>query len=104
MAPAESERGAIRRALELGLASQVRRIVRGVYQVPSTSEPDVRWTVTVVDGVYDCTCRAAYHPACVHRAAVYLARLERNSRVRVVGVRQETPAPRRRGRKEVALV
>ncbi|MGH2367921.1 MAG: hypothetical protein ACRDI2_06970 [Chloroflexota bacterium] len=83
---ADSERTAITKALALGLAQQVRRQRFGLYLVPSTSEPGVEWTVTVDAGVYRCTCKAAGHPACVHRAAVYLAKVQAKG-AKVVGVR-----------------
>jgi hypothetical protein len=46
----------------------------------------------VDSGVYDCTCKASSKPACVHRAAVYLAKMV-GSGAKVVGVK---PATRQR--------
>ncbi len=72
-----SEARAMQKALQLGLAQRVRRVCFGVYVVPSTSEQDVTWTVTVENNdAYTCTCRAAHLAACVHRAAVWLRKAE----------------------------
>ncbi len=92
MAITASEQRAISKAMSLTLAAQVERVRFGLYRVPSTSEAGVLHTVMVDSGVYDCTCRAANKPACVHRAAVYLAKLQATG-AKVVGVK---PAARQR--------
>lgn len=43
-------------------------------------------TVTVDGDSYTCTCRAAHHPACVHRAATWLRKAEAAG-LRVLGVK-----------------
>jgi len=92
MAITASEQRAISKAMHLELAAQVERVRCGLYRVPSTSEAGVTWTVVVENGAYSCTCRAANKPACVHRAAVYLAKLQATG-AKVVGVK---PAARQR--------
>jgi hypothetical protein len=87
-----SEARALSKALNLGLAAQVERVRCGLYRVPSSSEAGVVWTVVVESGAYSCTCRASNQPACVHRAAVYLAKLQAAG-AKVVGVK---PAARQR--------
>jgi hypothetical protein len=74
---AQQRRGAIRRALEAGLQRRVQRVHYGVYLVPSTSRAAVH-TVTHFANPDElcCTCEGGAHLACVHRAAVYLAKLE----------------------------
>ncbi len=100
MAISSSEQAAIMKARGLNLANQVERVRYGVYRVPSTGEPGVHHTV-IVDGTgaYRCSCLASTRPACVHRGAVYLAKLQAKG-ARVVGVK---PAPRH-PRREVALI
>jgi hypothetical protein len=73
----QQRRGAIRRALEAGLQHRVQRVRYGVYLVPSTTRPAVH-TVTHFANPDElrCTCEGGTHVACVHRAAVYLAKLE----------------------------
>jgi hypothetical protein len=75
---AELQRFAVARALAAGLHRRVVRVRFGVYLVPST-------TRNVVHAVSHspaspehlvCSCEARQHPACQHRAAVYLAKLE----------------------------
>ena len=92
MAITASEQRAISKAMNLELAAQVERVRFGLYRVPSTSEQGVTWTVAIENGAYCCTCRASNKPACVHRAAVYLAKLQATG-AKVVGVK---PATRQR--------
>ncbi len=92
MAITISEQRALSKAMALNLAAQVERIRCGLYRVPSTSEEGVVWTVVVESGAYSCTCKAANKPACVHRAAVYLAKMVATG-AKVVGVK---PATRQR--------
>jgi len=87
-----SEQRALSKAMALDLAAQVTRIRCGLYRVASTSEAGVTWTVAVENGTYACTCRASNKAACVHRAAVYLAKVQATG-ARVVGVK---PATRQR--------
>ena len=74
-----SERNAISKAQQMGGAAVVRRISRGVYQVPSATEADAYYTVTgtAMDASdHTCDCRAGLHGrACWHIAAVRLARI-----------------------------
>ncbi len=92
MAITASEQRAISKAMSLNLAAQVERVRFSLYRVPSTSEAGVVHTVVVDGGVYECTCKASYKPACVHRAAVYLAKMQATG-AKVVGVK---PATRQR--------
>ena len=118
----ERERRAIARALARGGA---RRVEPGVY--PDTyrvlsGTREGRWfNVSVEGGTYRCDCEAGLgHAPCAHAAAVYVARLEAEG-IKVTGPaggpRPGTtesptassgpdlpPAPRRRPRKEVALL
>ena len=55
------------------------------------------WAVFIENGTYSCTCKAANKPACVHRAAVYLAKVQAHG-AKVVGVK---PAARRQVEKPV---
>jgi len=87
-----SQQRALSKALALALASQVTRVRLGLYRVPSTSEAGVTWTVITESGAYSCTCRASNKPACVHRAAVFLAKVQATG-CKVVGVK---PATRQR--------
>ena len=89
MAITSSEQRALSKAMALALAAQVTRVRRGLYRVPSTSEEDVTWTVMVDGGAYSCTCRASNKVACVHRAAVYLAKVQATG-AKVVGVKPAT--------------
>jgi hypothetical protein len=54
------------------------RVRYGVYLVPSTTR-DVVHAVShspAAPAHLVCSCEAKQHPACVHRASVYLAKLE----------------------------
>lgn len=94
MALADTQRTALSKAVALGLAADVRRVRFGEYRVPSTSQAGVTYTVTVgADNVYRCTCKGAKHPACVHRAAVYLAKLRCNEGVQVLSVKPAGMVP-----------
>jgi hypothetical protein len=83
MAPQELRRRAIARALANGGAAAVRRVRFGLYKVESASRPGTVHTVAVDargtgTPVYRCSCEAgiAGAPACWHRAAVYVAKVE----------------------------
>ena len=78
--------------MSLNLAAQVERVRYSLYRLPSTSEAGVVHTVVVDGGVYECTCKASNRPACVHRAAVNLAKMQASG-AKVVGVK---PATRQR--------
>lgn len=85
---------ALRKAFALGLAGDVVRLRLGLYEVPSQTRPGQAHRVTVsASGVYHCSCEAgvAGRP-CVHQAAVYLRKLEQNSRANVVFVRPPSGA------------
>ena len=88
MTAAEMQRRAIQKALTLGLHKRVMRIAFGRYAVPSTTTEE--WHAvghdTVVEEEMHCTCSGRYHPVCVHRAAVWLAKQEAK------GVRVTSPA------------
>lgn len=89
MTTEERQRRALRKAFALGLSADVARVRFGRYTVPSTSRDGSAHTVTVsASGVYRCSCEAgvAGRP-CVHAAAVYLRKLEANSKATVVYVR-----------------
>lgn len=78
MAVGELRRRAIQRAIALGLAGDVQRVCRGWYRLPSTTRPEVFWTVRVSrEGHWSCDCEAgrAGRP-CVHQAAVYIRKVE----------------------------
>ena len=47
----------------------------------------------IENGAYTCTCKAANKPACVYRAAVYLAKLQASG-AKVVGLTPTTRAAR----------
>jgi hypothetical protein len=92
MSLTERQQRALRKAFALGLQADVVRVRFGLYLVPSTSRDGVDHKVAVSPrGQYACSCEAgvAGRP-CVHAAAVYLAKLERNSGASVVYVK---PAP-----------
>lgn len=92
MSPAERRQRALRKAFALGLQSDVARVRLGLYTVPSTTRPGTRHHVTVSSqGRYHCSCEAGVAgKPCIHAAAVYLRKLEANSRASVVYVK---PAP-----------
>ena len=76
---------AVKKALEMGLASEVRRIEHGHYLVPSTSDPKLTYIV-MGTATLSCTCQAGEHlPFCVHRAAVAIRRLQANGETVEVG-------------------
>jgi hypothetical protein len=79
MVPQELRRRAVSRALANGGAAAVVRVRYGLYRVQSASRPGTVHTVSVdARGTYRCTCEAgvAGQPACWHRAAVYVAKVE----------------------------
>ena len=86
----------------------MRRHRYGLYEVGSASQAGVTYTVTT-DGAegWTCSCPAgeAGRPACWHRAAVLVAKVEAKG-ARVTGpAAPVAPAPKvRKPRKEVALV
>ena len=59
----------------------------------STSEQGVTWTVAIENGAYSCTCKASNKPACVHRAAVFIAKVQATG-AKVVGVKPAIRAAR----------
>ena len=98
---------AVERAISAGLPARVRRIAFGHYEVPSTSREGVVHTVRHTRGIggeaaLSCTCESGHRPACVHRAALYVRRLQEQGLT--VKPKAEAPAPKRTPRKEVALV
>jgi len=76
---------AITKAVALGTAATVQRVRFGLYRVPS-SDGTRTYRVTVVGSRYSCECPAGQHgKACVHAAAVLVAKTERASGGRVTG-------------------
>jgi hypothetical protein len=95
MATTDGVRNAIQRALAHGGAAAVRRICFGRYTVESASRPGTVHSVTVdARGQYRCSCEAgiAGRPACWHRAAVFIAKVEHGGG-RVVTPAAPMPAP-----------
>lgn len=99
------------RALERGrsLAERVTRVARGVYHVPSQSDPDGFHLVTdltllgIGDGLM-CDCVAAEHgKPCAHRGAV-VARRQAEEAKRLSERPQLRPEARRHPRREVDLI
>ena len=73
MALADAQRNAMIRGSQL--AMQVHRIKRGVYLVPSQSEPGVRWPV-IDNGELRCPCPAGwFNKPCSHKGAVLARRI-----------------------------
>lgn len=98
---------AIAKAVEAGLPAKVQRIAYGHYLVPSTSREGMSHTVRHTRGIdgeaaLACTCESGHRPACVHRASVYVRKLQEQGLT--VKPKAEPPAPKRAPRKEVALV
>jgi hypothetical protein len=91
MALTSSERSAISRALARGGAAAVRRVRYGLYRVASGSRPGTVHTVCIDRGQWRCSCAAgsAGRPACWHRAAVLIAKVEARG-ARVTGPRPPT--------------
>jgi hypothetical protein len=95
MALTSGERSAISRALARGGAAAVRRVRYGLYRVASSGRPGTVHTVCTDRGVWRCTCAAgvAGRPACWHRAAVLIAKVEARG-ARVTGpATPAAPAP-----------
>jgi hypothetical protein len=78
MTEQELRRRAISRALANGGAEAVTRVRYGLYQVRSATRPGQQHTVCTDHGEWRCSCEAglAGRPACWHRAALYIARVE----------------------------
>jgi SWIM zinc finger len=78
MALTSGERSAISRALARGGAAAVARVRYGLYRVASASRPGTAHTVCTDRGQWRCSCAAgvAGRPACWHRAAVLIAKVE----------------------------
>jgi hypothetical protein len=95
-----AQRRALARALGLGLAARVVRVGYGRYLVPSTSRPGATHEVTHPagrDAAMACNCESAWRPACVHRAAVWIRKLQAQGHraTSVRPVKPEAPAPAR---------
>lgn len=75
---------AISKALAMGGADTVTRLRHGLYDVESASRPGQVHRVSVIGRNWFCTCPARERPACWHRAAVYVAKVEAGG-VRVTG-------------------
>jgi hypothetical protein len=73
-----AQRKAFARAIAGNLAATVRRLGRGLYEVPSTSDPSVTYIVSGVQArEMTCTCVAGAHgKPCKHVAAVLLRRTQ----------------------------
>jgi hypothetical protein len=74
----DSEKRAFARAIAGNLAATVRRLDRGLYEVPSTSNPSVTYIVCGVQArEMTCTCVAGQRRLfCKHIAAVLLRRTQ----------------------------
>ena len=76
---------AITKAVALGTAATVQRVRFGHYLVGSSDGTRI-YRVTVVGSRYSCECPAGQHgQACVHSAAIWIAKFERTNKVRVIG-------------------
>jgi hypothetical protein len=98
MEPERAQRRAIARALANGGATTVTRLRYGLYAVASASRPGTAHRVSVdVQGRYACSCPAGLSGRpCWHAGAVFIARLEHDSGVRVVaGTSGPAPPPPR---------
>lgn len=101
---------AMAKAVEAGLPAKVKRIAFGHYEVPSTSREGKTHTVRHTRGIDGeaalvCSCEGGSRPVCVHRAALYVRRLQEQG-VRVTAVKAPAtlkPAPARHPRKQVVL-
>ena len=86
-----AQQRAIAKALAMGGAGAVERLRYGTYVVQSRTREQLAHTVSVdTRGTYHCTCEAALagRPACWHRAAVYVAKVEAKG-ARVTGPARE---------------
>src|SRR6266540_3802011 len=91
----EMIRGALERARErVALAHYLTTNAGGydVYAVGSSTDPDTAYTVTVDRAEhYRCTCPSETRPACWHRAAVHVRRM--NARARAEHLAREEARP-----------
>lgn len=87
----EQERRAVERALARGGAEAVvEGRYPGTYRVLSNTREGV-WHDVATDGArWHCSCESGLRPACWHRAAVHIWRIEQGG-VRVVGPRRAAP-------------
>jgi hypothetical protein len=78
----ERERRAFAKAIAGNLAATVRRLDRGLYEVPSTSDASVTYVVCGVRArEMTCTCVAGTHgKPCKHVAAVLLRRTQEEAK------------------------
>jgi hypothetical protein len=76
-----SERRAFAKAIAGNLAATVRRLDRGLYEVPSTTDASVTYIVCGVQArEMTCTCVAGTHgKPCKHVCAVLLRRTQENA-------------------------
>ena len=86
MALAENQLRAMQRGGEI--AHTVKRLRKGLYRVPSTSDAGVEWTVIEVGYRLQCTCPSGLHGrVCRHAAAVQQRRaIEAEKRSPTTGV------------------
>jgi hypothetical protein len=77
-----SERNAFAKAVAGNLAATVRRLDRGLYEVPSTTDASVTYIVCGVQArEMTCTCVAGTHgKPCKHVAAVLLRRTQETAK------------------------
>jgi uncharacterized Zn finger protein len=77
-----SERNAFAKAVAGNLAATVRRLDRGLYEVPSTSDGSVTYIVSGVQArEMTCTCVAGAHgKPCKHVCAVLLRRTQEEAK------------------------
>jgi hypothetical protein len=104
----ELQARAIAKAIGAGLPAKVTRVGRGHYEVPSSSQPGVVYTVRRTRGpdgaaAVACTCPSGYRPACLHKASVYVWWLQRRGLIVKPKPVPKVAKPKRRRRLEVAL-
>jgi hypothetical protein len=90
-----AERNAFARAIAGNLAATVRRLDRGLYEVPSTSDASVTYIVCGVQARdMTCTCVAGQrHRFCKHIAGVLLRRTQEDALRQARKLRQRVSQP-----------
>jgi hypothetical protein len=90
-----SERRAFAKAIAGNLASTVRRLDRGLYEVPSTTDASVTYIVCGVQArEMTCTCVAGTHgKPCKHVCAVLLRRTQETAMAQARKLAKRAPGP-----------
>lgn len=90
-----AQRKAFARAIAGNLAATVRRLDRGLYEVPSTSDASVTYIVCGVQArEMTCTCVAGQRRRfCKHIAGVLLRKTQENALRQARKLSQRTPEP-----------